>query len=140
MAYSGAGKVEADETDGNSFIDDSIFESDEFIDHTELPDTAIHKEDVEAPLGALGVQEEYLATVLNQVRTEIAARARHKCYREGTCWIRPKDTIFALKDTYNAPSGISPVQSFTMFSLTIATKEGLEAHWRRGDVLPGYGA
>ncbi|THU83621.1 hypothetical protein K435DRAFT_871103 [Dendrothele bispora CBS 962.96] len=81
------------QTDGyGNYVDESVYDEvpalgNESLD--DIPDSFGANEAEET----MGIQTEYLATILTKLKDEIKSRNRPDCYAAGTFWIRPRDPI-----------------------------------------------
>ena len=95
-----------------NIVDDSLFENDEG-ESAEVQDGAVPTAtgDVEmcgAGVETGGVTFEYLKSLIEKIKTEIADFKQPACYRNGTFWHRLRDAVFALEASWLTPSGINP--------------------------------
>jgi hypothetical protein len=93
-----------------NIVDDSLFEND--VDETaEVQDDAVPTavgDDSGTGVETGGVTFEYLKSLIEKIKTDIADFKQPACYRNGTFWHRPHDAIFALEASRLTPSGINP--------------------------------
>ncbi|KDQ63988.1 hypothetical protein JAAARDRAFT_201452 [Jaapia argillacea MUCL 33604] len=90
-------------------IEDEIFES---LDDGMIEEGAgsISEDADGAPES--GVLFEYLRSLVEKVKTEIHSNSQPVCYKTGTFWIRPWDSVFAVDNSFHSSEKAEPTQLY----------------------------
>ncbi|KAG6877503.1 hypothetical protein C0992_009828 [Termitomyces sp. T32_za158] len=100
--------VEVTEGHGDAEVEESLFDNSE-----SLAESMTHAEaEAEAESHLQGVHIEYLLGLRDRIKAEIKQFGQPLCYKTGTFWIYPRDTLFALHTSEISALGYSPTELY----------------------------